>query len=54
VYCQVMCNVILTILRETGMPVSTTAGHMPKNLVAMLCGAYISFIYQTTPCTTRI
>jgi len=36
------------------MSVSTTVGHTPNNLFAMLCGAYIPLIYQTTPCTTRI
>jgi len=29
------------------MSVSTIMGHMPNNLVTMLCGAYSSLIYQT-------
>jgi hypothetical protein len=29
------------------MSVSTTMGHMPNNLVIMLCGGYSSLIYQT-------
>lgn len=42
-----MCNVMLIILHETGMPVSSTIGHMPYHLAVTLCGAYSSLIFQT-------
>jgi len=45
-----MCAVKLIIIRETGMPASTTMGRMPNTLIMTLCDAlsYSSLVYQIT------